>query len=46
MATDLKEESKWTLAFQGAESRIKFGIYNGREAVLKERFEKKYSTLR
>lgn len=32
----------WTLEFQGAESRIYFGKYQGIEAVKKERFEKKY----
>lgn len=36
------EGSQWTLAYQGAESRIKFGVFNEKPAVLKERFVKKY----
>jgi TP53 regulating kinase-like protein len=35
-------DEEWTLAFQGAESKIYFGKYKGIEAVKKERFVKKY----
>lgn len=32
----------WTLLFQGAESKVRLGKYNGEEAIWKERFPKKY----
>lgn len=38
----LEETTDWPLRFQGAESRIKFGTADGKAAVLKERFVKKY----
>lgn len=36
------EESDWRIFFQGAESRVYRGVYGGKKAILKERFEKKY----
>ena len=38
----MADTTTWELAFQGAESRIKFGTYDGKPAVLKERFVKRY----
>lgn len=35
-------KDKWTLLFQGAESRVYRGQYNAKPAILKERFKKTY----
>lgn len=32
----------WTLLFQGAESKVRFGKYGGHDAIWKERFPKRY----
>ena len=32
----------WTMLFQGAESKVRYGMYNGKGAVWKERFPKEY----
>lgn len=32
----------WKMLFQGAESKVRYGVYNGKEAVWKERFPKEY----
>lgn len=40
--SDRFPKDKWTLLFQGAESRVYRGQYNAKPAILKERFKKTY----
>ena len=37
-----ESDNEWCLQFQGAESKIWFGVYNGLKVVKKERFVKNY----